>query len=240
MEVRREYGELVEIQQMQPWWGWVGNLWTWMEVRERQNMDGVGTLMKVGQDLFRCELHISKPWCVRDGAAWIWDYIFETWMEMRCYMDWCELQIYAPLLMWGIIWMERTGAYGAYGNLDWGKTLISRPGWRWDGTRIDFDMNIMRYASGEMGLGWSWDVFLVTYMSVKRDPDEGEAQKSVLGCWWDVTWLEVRCKYSDHGGGEIVHGWKWDRNIWTWMEVSQYMDGDETIILGLGCWWGRT
>ena len=234
MEVRREYGEFDEVQK-QPWRGLDGNLWTWMEVR--RNMDGVGNLMKVRQDLCGCELHISKPWCVRDGTAWIWDSIFETWMEMRCYMDWCELQIYAPLLAWDIIWMERTRAYG---SLDWDETLISRPGWRWNGTWVDFDMIILRYALGEMGLGWCWDAILVTYMSVKCDLDEGEAQKSLLGCWWDMTWLQVRCKYGVQDGGEIVHGWRWDRNLWTWMKGSQYIDGDEAIILGLGCWWGRT
>ena len=60
------------------------------------------------------------------------------------------------------------------------------------------------------------------------------------GCMRDVTCLEVRyqCSYPDGSG--TVHGWRWDRNLWTWMEMSRYMDGDETRILGPGSWWGRT
>ena len=60
------------------------------------------------------------------------------------------------------------------------------------------------------------------------------------GCMRDVTCLEVRYQCSYPGGSGTVHGWRWDRNLWTWMEMSRYMDGDETRILGPGSWWGRT
>ena len=59
-------------------------------------------------------------------------------------------------------------------------------------------------------------------------------------CMRDVTCLEVRYQCSYPGGSGTVHGWRWDRNLWTWMEMSRYMDGDETRILGPGSWWGRT
>ena len=60
------------------------------------------------------------------------------------------------------------------------------------------------------------------------------------GCMRDVTCLDVRYQCSYPGGSGTVHGWRWDRNLWTWMEMSRYMDGDETRILGPGSWWGRT
>ena len=63
--------------------------------------------------------------------------------------------------------------------------------------------------------------------------------KLSLGCMRDVTCLEVRYQCSYPGGSGTVHGWRWDRNLWTWMEMNRYMDGDETRILGPGSWWGR-
>ena len=149
MEVRYnlDWGE------MRPGWRWYANMVNLMKFR--CNLDGGemgiygpgwrwdGTWMEWGLYLCGCELHISKPWCVRDGVAWIWYSIFETLMEMRCHMDWCDLQIYAHLLTWDIIWTEMTCAYG---SLDWSETIISRLGWRWNGNWIDFDMNILRYA----------------------------------------------------------------------------------------------
>ena len=90
-----------------------------------------------------------------------------------------------------------------------------------------------------MGLEWSWEANLVTYMSVKCDLDEGETKLS-LGCMRDVTCLEVRYQCSYAGGSGTVHRWRWDRNLCTWMEMSQYIDGDETRILGPGSSWDRT
>ena len=84
------------------WWNWWNSYAALMKVRWgsmdldgslRWNMDGVGTLMEMSQDLCGCELHIFKPWCVWDGdwmdlwmnlfsgPGWKWDI---TWIDVRC------------------------------------------------------------------------------------------------------------------------------------------------------------
>ena len=60
------------------------------------------------------------------------------------------------------------------------------------------------------------------------------------GCMRYVTCLEVRYQCSYPGGSGTVHGWGWDRNRCTWMEMSWYMNGDETRILWPRSWWDRT
>ena len=129
--------------------------------------------------------------------------IFKTWMEVRRSMDWYGMQIYVHLLTWDTICMERACEYW---SLDWGETIIPRPGWE-----VDlgwFEIHFLGHAYGKVELEWSWDAILVTYMSVKCDLDEGETQKSVL----------VVC--------ETWHVWRWDTNVvsqwkWncTWMDV---------------------
>ena len=71
-------------------------------------------------------------WCLDESVN---ESIFRTWVEVRRYMDSCEMQIYVHLLTWDTIWMEKACEYW---SLDWGETLISRPGW-------------------EMGPGLIWD-----------------------------------------------------------------------------------
>ena len=101
--------------------------------------------------------------------------IFKTWVEVRRYMDWYEIQIYVHLLTWDTIWMERECEYW---NLDWGETAIPRPGWEM-GPGLIWDTP-PETCLGKMGLELSLDAILVTYMSVKCDLDEGETQNSVL------------------------------------------------------------
>ena len=70
--------------------------------------------------------------------------------------------------------------------------------------------------------------------------DRAELQVSRLATWrWDATWMGMRCKYQDLGGGETRCGWRRDA-IRNWTEVSRDMDGGETPIQRPGWGWDGT
>ena len=61
--------------------------------------------------------------------------------------------------------------------------------------------------SGGTGLGWRWDVHPETWMGLRWCPYGSEIQLLGPGWGWDVTWMEVRCKYRDLDWGELLPGW---------------------------------
>ena len=77
----------------------------------------------------------------------------------------------------------------------------------------------------EMEHGWSWAASRATWRR-------------------DATWMEVRCKYQDLGGGEtwcgwrrcnykkvnggeMGHGWRWDAHLETWIGFRWDLAGTE-------------
>ena len=135
-------------------------------------------------------------------------------MEVKHHLVAVQMQIYGAGLRRDAIWMDRIHEYR---SLDWGDTQISGNEWCWDGTWIE--LSCISWAGG-VGMG-------------------AEVQFSWPEWRRHATWIEVRHKSLDLVGDGTLHGWRWDSNLTTWMEVIQYIDEGLTRIWGLGCRRGR-
>ena len=56
-------------------------------------------------------------------------------------------------------------------------------------------------------------------MGLRWDLGVVELHFSRHGWGWDVTWMEVRCKFKDLNWGETRPGWSWDFNMGVCIEV---------------------
>ena len=132
----------------------------------------------------------------------------------------------------------------------------TRPGWRWDGYLWTW-MEVRQYIEVvktesrdldpvEEGHGWRWDTHLETCMGLRWCLDGTKMQFGGPGWRWDVTWMEVKCKYQDQIEVRFnwdkeetciwQPGWRVDTNLETWMGLRWDLDWVEMHILRRG--WG--
>ena len=131
----------------------------------------------------------------KTSPRWRWDVNIETWIEVRHNLDGCET------LIW-VAWMEFRH------NLDGCEMIIYGPGWKWDGTWMGGD--IIFFWSG---LRWDRKRMLM------RCKFWNLAGFDTVSVWsWDVTLMGVRCNTMDLHEVEMVHGCRWDDDIWIWIQ----------------------
>ena len=139
--------------------------------------------------------------------GWGW---YTTWMEVRHDLEGVKVQIYGLWMelildigglelhtswtdrMWYVIWVEVRW----YRDRDDIRTFW--PGCRW---------------------GRTWMEMKRTSMGLRLDLGVAELHFSGHGWRWDVTRMEVRCKYQDLDWGETRPGWSRDFNMGACMEV---------------------
>ena len=112
---------------------------------------------------------------------------------------------------------------------------ILKPRWVWDGVCMELGWNIRDLYGVEISPVWRSNANVWTWIEVRHDLDGCEMLIWGPSWSWDATCREVSCNIMDLGGGETVHGCRWDYNLWIWiqwdsikMEVrctSWYLDG---------------
>ena len=113
-------------------------------------------------------------------------------MKLRLDIGGLELHTSWTDRMWYVIWVE----VRRYRNRDDIRTFW--PGCRW---------------------GRTWMEMKRTSMAFRWDLGVAELHFFGHGWRWDVTGMEVRCKYQDRDWGETRPGWSWDFNMGACMEV---------------------
>ena len=220
--------------------GWDAALMTWMEVR--CSINGGDTC-------------ILGPLCI-----WI-----KFWMEVRHNLDGGESQMKVMKMRrwmkWEGTWIERRDSWDLNGGETW-----YRRRWEWDvpGTWMQVrwymdggETQVFCPGWGEMGLGWSWDAILGTWIRTWVEPrcDLNGDVTRILGLGWrlNVTWMEARHKFRnlygvrwDLDAGEM-QSWRlermgdvterWDENLGTCVQMRCYLDAGEMQILRYGWEW---
>ena len=173
MEERRDL-EGGETQMSAPGWNWNVNLVTRMEVGWYME----GSDASISESGFRW----ARPawsWDISWNlgafemvAAWIWDAILRTWMEVR---------------RTSLILDELEMVPG------WSWDAINGPGWRWDVTKMEVKWKYKDVDWGEVLLGWGGEVNLWACMEVRR-PGPGwdgtrtelrQISRDLNKLWWD-------------------------------------------------------
>ena len=113
-------------------------------------------------------------------------------MELRLDIGGFELHTSWTDRMWHVIWVE---------------------------VRRYRDLHDIRTFWPECKWGRTWMEMKRTSMGLKKDLGVAELHFSGHGWRWDVTGMEVRCKYQDLDWGETWPGWSWDFNMGACMEV---------------------
>ena len=174
--------------------------------------------------------------------GWRWDMNMGTGMEVRFELDGSEIQISVPKWRWDGTRMEVMQISHDLDSYETGPGS----GWRWDasfGTRMD-DTSPGRRR---------WEASMRTWIEVRLDLD-GEETGILESRWsldletwtgvemrpgfsWDAhfeTWLvwhririEPRCNSRELDGGDMRHRWWCDKNLGSWMQVRQNLDGFE-------------
>ena len=114
-------------------------------------------------------------------AAWVWDAILRTWMEVR---------------RTSLILDELTMVPG------WSWDAICGPGWRWDVTKMEVKWKYKDVDWGEVLPGWGGEVNLRACMEVRWPGRGWDGTRTELRqiywdlnkLWWDsitVTWMEA-------------------------------------------------
>ena len=148
------------------------------------------------------------------APKWSWYAIIVTWIKLRCDINASEM-----LLEWrwdantGTLMEVRVDMNGCEIYISWPGCSWYKNGLSWD-TLWDLDILRCEWDWAEMQFFWSRGIWYVKWLDVRR------VHRDLV--WiWDATWIEVK-------------------NVWTCMEVMQYMDGAETWILGSWCRSGRS
>ena len=196
------------------------------------------------KDLDIGEIHILKP---------VWDW-HDAWMELRCKL----VGLGGGEMLPGCRrYVNIRTQIEVRFKWDKEETWIWEPGWRedtnletWMGLGWDLDwveMHILRHGQGYMGLGWSWGII----RQLRKDLGGGETHLETCmglglclggtkmqfagpGWRWDVTWVQVRCKYQDPDWSEIQVGQRRNVNRGAWVEMrhkSRDLDWVEMHIL---------
>ena len=123
----------------------------------------------------------------------------------------------------------------------------TRPGWRWDGYLWTW-MEVRQYIEVvktesrdldpvEEGHGWRWDTHLETCMGLRWCLDGTKMQFG--GPWWrwDVTWMEVKCKYQDPDWGKIQLRQRRDVYLTAWVESKHKSRDLDGVEMGPGLSW---
>ena len=178
---------------------------------------------------------------------------------MRLDLDGGEMYIWGASWGWDTVWVE---VISLPQNLNGG---MFAPKWSWDAIIVTWIKLRCDLNASEMLLEWRWDANIGTLMEVRVDMDGCEIYISWPGCSWyknglswdthfetQILWggngIGLRCNSFDPEGSDMWNGWMWDEyivtwfgfNVWTCMEVMQYMDGGQTWILGSWCRSGRS
>ena len=140
----------------------------------------------------------------------------------------------------------------------WGANLVALDGvetghwWTWAAHLVNWQNVIYDLGGGETardrhdirtfwpGCRWgrTWMMEMKrTRMGLRWDLGVAELHFSGHGWRWEVTGMEVRCKYQDLDWGETRPGWSWDFNMGACMEVRCEYGGLDWI--EMQSWWRR-
>ena len=165
--------------------------------------------------------------------GWGW---YTTWVEVRHDLEGVKVQIYG-------LWMELILDIG---GLELHTSWTDRMWYViWVEVRWYRDRDDIRTFWHGCRWGRTWMEMKRTSMGLRLDLGVAELHFSGHGWRWDVTRMEVRCKYQDLDwgetrpgwsrdfnmgawlelvGGDMLLGWRWDANIGIWMEARCNME----------------
>ena len=193
-------------------------------------------------------LHFSELgwWWYGNGLQWTrisgpcrWD---ATWNEVRCEsidIGMFDFELDAgqtgPVWMWdphlrfglvlNVTWKEQRCSFG---DLDGAEMS---PGWRWEAnvaTWIELRHDLDGGYIWIYGPKWRWDG---TWMEVRLIFDLGLGEMG-LAKRWAVIWIRLREEFLDLGDDETIHGWRWEKNPGTWIQMRLGLNGSKTYTLG--------
>ena len=130
----------------------------------------------------------------KTSPRWRWDVNIETWIKVRHDLDGWDVNmggLDGIQTQPGWMWNENLWTWmKVRWYMDGGDIIFFWPGLRWDRMRMPMRCKFWNLAGFETVSLWSWD----------------------------ATWMGVRCNTMDLHEGEMIHGCRWDNNIWIWIQ----------------------